>query len=121
MSSQSIGPTPAEFDFKAWVGSNTQAQTLRFMVGATPIDISGYSAILTIASPWGVVITRTVGNGLTIADGPNGVLQIDPFTPAETRGLEDVKYELEMRLPNGTQETWLYGKIIVEGEGINGD
>lgn len=121
MASQSIGPTPAEFDFKVWAGSDTHAQTLKFMVGQTPIDISAYGAVLTIASPWGVVLARTVGNGLTIVDGPNGVLQIDPFTPAETRSLESAKYELEMRLPNGTQETWLYGKLIVDGDGINDD
>lgn len=121
MTTQNLGPTPAEHDFRFWIGSSTREQVLRFMVADAPIDISDYGAVLTIANLWHVVLKREVGSGLTIVDGPNGVLRIDPFTASETRILSATKYELEMRLPNGTQETWLFGRYIGEGEGINVD
>lgn len=121
MDPQNIGPTPAQYDFRFWIGSSTQEQVFRFKIADVPIDISGYGAVLTIASPWRVVLRREVGSGLTIIDGPNGVFQIDPFTAAETRTITSCKYELEMRLPNGTQETWLFGRYIGEGDGINAD
>lgn len=121
MTTQNLGPTPAQFDFRFWIGSDTREQVLRFKIADAPIDISAYGAVLTIASLWRVVLRREIGSGLTIVDGPNGVLKIDPFTAGETRILASTKYELEMRLPDGTQETWLCGRYIGEGEGINVD
>ena len=72
----------------------------------TPIDISADGFAFTVTTGWGAassVLALTVGSGITILDGPNGVLTIDV---AETtmKGVSagtDYVYDFA-RIPGGT-------------------
>lgn len=72
------------------------------------LDSSG-----TLPAPRGAaLVTKTVGSGITITDGPNGELTValDPADTADLRG--DHYHELQI-VTGGKTSTVLFGKVAV--------
>jgi len=99
--------------------SRTLEVTINDEVGAV-VDIS--SATLTwglskksadTTTPMGAaLITKTIGSGITITDGPNGRCDV-AIDPADTDALAgDFYHELEMVL-TGETSTVLYGAVTI--------
>lgn len=81
-----------------------------------PIDLTGYTARLTIANDSGPVLTLTTGSGITI-DGPAGTITIT-LSAAETADLPDTStqpatYDLLLTAPSSGPATRLVQGIVV--------
>ena len=59
----------------------------------------------------------SVGHGITITDGPNGVFRIDPFIVTMTHG--NYSYDIEFDFA-GVIKTYISGKFIVNQTVTNG-
>lgn len=66
-----------------------------------------------IPAPKGAaVVTKTVGSGITITDGPNGVLEVQ-ILPADTETIDGAYYhELQMTL-GGAVSTVAFGNVTI--------
>lgn len=91
-------------------GENTniriyRGKSLRFEViwgGSTPIDVSGYGAVLQIRDLDGnLLIEMSTANGRIAAGGVDGKFTFSG-SPSDTRSVGTVgKWELELTAPNG--------------------
>lgn len=92
-----------------------RGKTLSFQIiwgGATPIDITGYSASLQARSAdGGLLLDLSTSNGGITIDGPNGKLSLS--APATTTSLVSKvgRYELEMTSTSGDVYRVISGSI----------
>lgn len=105
--------TPAKQDFK--IKANSQwTQVWQVQSNGVPIDITDFQFEIEVKKARGhniaAFIDLSVGNGITILDGPNGQIQIDiPQQPSITTEVTYV-YDL-IAVIEGLPYCWIEGHI----------
>jgi len=82
-------------------------------VTATGLNITGWTLAFSVAVGYGAtpLFTKTVGAGITITDGPNGVFDV-AIADTDTDGLASGGYVWEAKRIDAGQETVLaYGQL----------
>ena len=82
----------------------------------TPYNLTGY--VVRWRGVYGdTILEKTTPGTLSMTTPTNGTVNL-VLTPAETRLIpanENMKYELELVAPDGTQRTVIYGDLVGQG------
>lgn len=107
---------PAEINYKDHVRGDTINErkfTISQTIGdnTSPVDLSG--AVIRVDFVADSRIKKTIGNGITVIDPPNGIFKIDNFKldiPGRWR------YDVEIEFPDGLVKTWIKGFINIKDD-----
>lgn len=105
--------TPVRLDLPAHVAGDTFCGlrlTFALEDGSGPYDLSAAAVTFDLNRANAEVLSLTLGSGLTLVDGPGGVIEIDPFPIPSEPG--QYVYALAT-VQSGARRTWLTGYLAV--------
>lgn len=105
--------TPVRLDLPAHVAGDTFCGlrlTFAFDDGSGPWDLSGATVAVDLNRSGDEVLSLTLGSGLTLVDGPGGIVEINPFPIPVEPG--QYVYALTI-VQSGARRTWLTGFLAV--------
>lgn len=90
------------------------------VTGGLPIDLTGCSIVMQVRRPslLDVMLTLSVGAGLTITDAINGVFRID--SQIIDIPVYVYKYDIQITFPNGIVKTYISGTATITEDVTNG-
>lgn len=96
-----------------WQAEGDVTLTFNMLDGASPLDITGWALSFRVGLAGNkALVTKTVGGGITITDGPNG--QIEVVLSAADLDLIAAGYRWELRrTDSGDVRTLLYGDFAL--------
>lgn len=108
--------TPAKANFKI-KANGTWIQVWQIKNAGVPFDITGYDFELEIKKTKGATISKfldlTIGNGITVLDAANGMLQLEIGPQISLTATQVFVYDL-IAIKDGKPYVWLEGEMTFE-------